>query len=199
MEITNWKCPKCETVNTGNFCVVCGCQKPPANFSGNTQDTFNPGTQFGQPTFGGAPQPGYQNPTPPNPTGMPVAGTPYPTGAPMTGTPVSNPTGMPATGTPVPNPTGTPAPSPASAPKPSGPVSSTDLAPTVSKSGPGAGKIVLTVLMYALSVVLIIWVSIAIGTALLAASVGYTVRLVNQSKNEKLKAEAERKRLDSKR
>lgn len=159
MEATNWQCPKCETVNSGNFCKVCGCQKPPVNFSGNTQDTFNPGTQFGQPDFGGAPQPGYQNPTPQNPTGMPVAGTP----------------------------------------KPTGPVSSTDLAPEASKSKSNAGKIILAILMYALSVVLIMWVSIAVGTALLAASVGYTVRIVNQSKNEKLKAEAERKKIESNR
>ena len=179
MEATNWQCPKCETVNSGNFCKVCGCQKPPVNFSGNTQDTFNPETQFGQPDFSGTPQPGYQNPT-----GMPVAGTP-----------VSNPAGRPVTGTPIPNPTSMPA----DTPKPTGPVSSTDLAPTASKSKSNAGKIILAILMYALSVVLIMWVSIAVGTALLAASVGYTVRIVNQSKNEKLKAEAERKRLDSKR
>ena len=156
MEATNWQCPKCETVNTGNFCKVCGCQKPPANFSGNTQDTFKPGTQFEQLNFGGAPQPGYQNPT-----GMPVAGTPVPT--------------------------------------PTGPVSSTDLAPTVSKSKSNAGKIILVILMYVLSVVLIMWVSIVLGTALLAAYAGYTVRIVNQSKNEKLKAEAERKKIESNR
>lgn len=166
MEATNWQCPKCETVNNGNFCKVCGCQKPPVNFSGNTQDTFNPGTQIGQPDFGGAPQPGYQNPTPQNPTGMPAD-------------------------TPVPAPTGTP--------KSTGPVSSTDLAPTVSKSKSNAGKIILAILMYIFSAVLIMWVSIAIGTALLAASVGYTVRIVNQSKNEKLKAEAERKKIESNR
>ena len=53
--------------------------------------------------------------------------------------------------------------------------------------------------MYVLSVVLIMWVSIALGTALLAASAGYTVRIVNQSKNEKLKAEAERKKIESNR
>lgn len=167
MEATNWQCPKCETVNTGNFCKVCGCRKPPVNFSGNTQDTFKPGTQFEQPDFGGAPQPGYQNPT-----GMPVTGTPYPTSVPMTGTPV---------------------------PTPTGPVSSTDLAPTASKSKSNAGKIILVILMYALSVVLIMWVSIVLGTALLAASAGYTVRIVNQSKNEKLKAEAERKKIESNR
>ena len=166
MEATNWQCPKCETVNSGNFCKVCGCQKPPVNFSGNTQDTFNPGTQFEQPDFGGAPQPGYQNPA-----GMLVAGTPM-------------------AGTPVPTPTGTPT--------PTGPVSSTDLAPTASKSKSKTGKIILVILMYVLSVVLIMWVSIAIGTALLAASAGYTVRIVNQSKNEKLKAEAERKKIESK-
>lgn len=191
MEATNWQCPKCETVNSGNFCKVCGCQKPPVNFSGNTQDTFNPRTQFEQPDFGGAPQPGYQNPT-----GMPVAGTPYPTSVPMTGTPASNPAGGSVTGTPM---AGTPVSTPTGTPTPTGPVSSTDLAPTASKSKSNAGKIILVILMYVLSVVLIMWVSIAIGTALLAASAGYTVRIVNQSKNEKLKAEAERKRLDSKR
>ena len=186
MEIANWQCPKCETVNSGNFCKVCGCQKPPVNFSGNTQDTFNPGTQFEQPDFGDASQPGYQNPT-----GMPVAGTPYPTSVPMTGTPTTNPAGGSVTGTPVPTSTGTPT--------PTGPVSSTDLAPTASKSKSNAGKIILVILMYVLSVVLIMWVSIAIGTALLAASAGYTVRIVNQSKNEKLKAEAERKKIESNR
>lgn len=190
MEATNWQCPKCETVNTGNFCKVCGCRKPPVNFSGNTQDTFKPGTQFEQPDFGGAPQPGYQNPT-----GMPVTGTPYPTSVPMTGTPASNPaggsvTGTPMAGTPM---TGTPVPTP------TGPVPSTDLAPTASKSKSNAGKIILVILMYALSVVLIMWVSIVLGTALLAASAGYTVRIVNQSKNEKLKAEAERKKIESNR
>ena len=185
MEATNWQCPKCETVNSGNFCKVCGCQKPPVNFSGNTQDTFNPGTQFEQPDFGGAQQPGYQNPA-----GMPVAGTPYPTSVPMTGTPASNPAGRSVTGTPK---AGTPVPTP------TGPVSSTDLAPTVSKSKSNAGKIILVILMYVLSVVLIMWVSIVLGTALLAASAGYTVRIVNQSKNEKLKAEAERKKIESNR
>lgn len=185
MEATNWQCPKCETVNTGNFCKVCGCKKPPVDFSGNTQDTFKPGTQFEQSDFGGAPQPGYQNPT-----GMPVAGTPYPTSVPMTGTPASNPAGGSVTGTPM---TGTPVPTS------TGPVPSTDLAPTASKSKSKAGKIILVILMYALSVVLIMWVSIALGTALLAASAGYTVRIVNQSKNEKLKAEAERKKIESNR
>ena len=92
---------------------------------------------------------------------------------------------MPVAGTPVPTPTG--------------PVSSTDLAPTVSKSKSNAGKIILVILMYVLSVVLIMWVSIVLGTALLAASAGYTVRIVNQSKNEKLKAEAERKKIESNR
>ena len=170
METTNWRCPTCETVNTGDFCTVCGCQKPAVNMSGGIQQPVNQDANFVQPSFGasnGGQHPGYApNPGPaPYPGVAPgFEGTPTPAGTPNPVPKTPNPAGMPSTGM---------------------------------SSGKKAWKVISIILLYVISVVLILWVSIMVGTILLAVSVGYNVRVVNGFKNEKARLESERRKMNA--
>lgn len=150
METTNWRCPTCETVNTGDFCTVCGCQKPDVNSPGNVQQPVNSGTNFVQPSF--------EQPS----GGM--------SGGQNTGY-APNPEPTPNPGYVAPNPAGI-------------------------SSGKKAWKIISIILLYVISIVMILWVSITVGTILLAVSVGYNVRVVNWFKNEKAKLESERRKMN---
>ena len=42
---SSWRCPECETFNTGENCIVCGCPRPgkdkKLDFQGNTYDQGN--------------------------------------------------------------------------------------------------------------------------------------------------------------